>query len=112
MQTENAMPTAILEIVGPIIALFLIGTFILLYPISRRLGQVMGEWIKLRSEASPDRDRVARLEYETREIRYLVESIDSRLELIGERQDFIESLVETSRARELPTSPAEPSGSE
>ena len=100
------MPTEILEFIGPVIALFLIGTFVLLFPISRRLGKVLEEWVKLRNEASPDRDRVARLEYETREIRYLVESIDSRLELIGERQDFVESLIETRKPQELPAQPA------
>ncbi|MCZ6477548.1 MAG: hypothetical protein O6851_04455, partial [Gemmatimonadetes bacterium] len=100
--TESSMPQAIAEIIGPVLVVFLIGTFILLFPLSRRLGRVLEEWIKLRQETSPDRDTLARLENEVRELRQSVEAGDQRMGLLAERQDFMESLVEATKTAALP----------
>ena len=96
------MPQAIAEIIGPVLILLVIGTFILLFPLSRRLGRVLEEWIKLRQETSPDRDTLARLENEVRELRQSVEGGDQRMGLLAERQDFMESLVEAKKTAALP----------
>ena len=96
------MPQAIAEIIGPVLILLVIGTFILLFPLSRRLGRVLEEWIKLRQETSPDRDTLARLENEVRELRQSVEAGDQRMGLLAERQDFMESLVEAKKTAALP----------
>ena len=96
------MPQAIAEMIGPILILLVIGTFILLLPLSRRLGRVLEEWIKLRQETSPDRDTLARLENEVRELRQSVEGGDQRMGLLAERQDFMESLVEAKKTAALP----------
>ncbi len=96
------MTQAIAEMIGPVLAVFLIGTFILLFPLSRRLGRVLEEWIKLRQETSPDRDTLARLENEVRELRQSVEGGDQRMGLLAERQDFMESLVEAKKTAALP----------
>ena len=96
------MPQAIAEMIGPVLVIFLIGTFILLLPLSRRIGRVLEEWIKLRQDASPDRDTLARLESEVREARQFVEGVDQRMGLLAERQDFMESLVEAKKTAALP----------
>lgn len=96
------MGTEFFEFLGPIIALFLIGTCVLLFPVSRRLGRVMEEWIRLRHEASPDRAKLGSLEEEMRETRRLLETVDQRLELLAERQAFTESLLESRGAARLP----------
>jgi hypothetical protein len=96
------MPTEILEMIGPVIVLFLIGCVILLFPISRRLGGVMEEWMKLKRETSPDRARLASLEQTVHEVRHLVESVNQRVTILSERQDFMESLIESKRPEELP----------
>lgn len=96
------MPQAWIDAVAPLIATFLIGLIILLFPLSRRLGKVLEEWIKLRHESSPDRDRLERLELGQREIRQLVEGIDQRIELLADRQDFMESLIERKKPEALP----------
>ncbi len=96
------MPEAIAEIIGPVLILLVIGTFILLFPLSRRLGRVLEEWIKLRQETSPDRDTLARLENDVREVRQFVEGGDQRMGLLAERQDFMESLVEAKKTAALP----------
>ncbi len=96
------MPQAIAEMIGAIVIILVIGTFILLFPLSRRLGRVLEEWIKLRQETSPDRDTLARLETEVRELRQSVEGGDQRMGLLAERQDFMESLVEAKKTAALP----------
>ncbi len=96
------MPEAIAEAIGPVLVVLLIGTFVLLFPLSRRLGRVLEEWIKLRQETSPDRDTLARLENEVRELRQSVEGGDQRMGLLAERQDFMESLVEAKKTAALP----------
>ncbi len=96
------MPQAIAEMIGPVVIIFLLGTFILLLPLSRRLGRVLEEWIKLRQDTSPDRDTLARLENDVREVRRFVEGVDQRVGLLAERQDFMESLVEAKKTASLP----------
>ncbi len=96
------MTQAIAELIGAVVILLVIGTFILLFPLSRRLGRVLEEWIKLRQETSPDRDTLARLENEVRELRQSVEGGDQRMGLLAERLDFMESLVEAKKTAALP----------
>ena len=54
------MPYAIAELLAILTMVFLIGTFILLFPISRRLGKAIEEWIRIRHESTPERDLLAR----------------------------------------------------
>ncbi len=96
------MTEAIAEMIGAVVIILVIGTFILLFPLSRRLGRVLEEWIKLRQDTSPDRDTLARLENEVRELRQSVEGGDQRMGLLAERQDFMESLVEAKKTAALP----------
>ncbi len=96
------MPEAIAEMIGPVVIILLLGTFVLLFPLSLRLGRVLEEWIKLRQDTSPDRDTLARLENEVRELRQSVEGGDQRMGLLAERQDFMESLVEAKKTVALP----------
>ncbi len=96
------MPVEILEMIGPVIVLFLIGCVILLFPISRRLGGVMEEWMKLKRETSPDRTKLTNLEQTVYEVRHLVENLNQRVTLLSERQDFMESLIESRKPEELP----------
>ena len=96
------MTEAIAEMIGAVVIILVIGTFILLFPLSRRLGRVLEEWIKLRQETSPDRDTLARLENEVREVRRFVDGVDQRVGLLAERQDFMESLIEAKKTAALP----------
>lgn len=97
------MGPEIFEMLAAIMMTVLIGAIILLFPLSRRLGRVLEEWIRLRHESLPDRDRLERLELGVLEIRQLVEGIDQRMGLMAERQDFMESLIESKRAESLPS---------
>lgn len=75
----------------------LVGSFVLLFPIARRLGRVLEEWILIRRQEARGEGELAEIGREIREVRQIVESVESRLDLLGERQDFLESLIEPRR---------------
>lgn len=95
------MPYAIAELIAILVMVFMLGTFVLLFPLSRRLGRVMEEWIQLRHEGSPDRERLERIEAGLRQLHGEVESMEQRMQLMGDRQDFLESLAESRRGGAL-----------
>jgi hypothetical protein len=99
------MPYAIAELIAILVMVFMLGTFVLLFPLSRRLGKVMEEWIQLRQDSSPDRERLERIEAGLRLLHGEVESLDRRMQLMGDRQDFIESLSEARRSDSLTPGP-------
>ncbi len=96
------MPYAIAELLAILAMFFLVGTFILLFPISRRLGKAIEEWVKIRHESSPERDLLARIEVELLELRNPFDGLDQRLDFIAERQEFTESLIDQKRRTALP----------
>ena len=96
------MPYAIAELLAILTMFFLVGTFIILFPISRRLGKAIEEWVKIRHESSPERDLLARIEVDLLELRNQFDGLDQRLDFIAERQEFTESLIDQKRRTALP----------
>ncbi len=96
------MPYAIAELLAILAMFFLVGTFIILFPISRRLGKAIEEWVKIRHESSPERDLLARIEVDLLELRNQFDGLDQRLDFIAERQEFTESLIDQKRRTALP----------
>ena len=95
------VPYEIAELVAILVMVFMLGSFVLLFPLSRRLGKVMEEWIQLRHDSSPEREHLERLEDGLRLLHGEVESLHQRMQLMGDRQDFIESLNEARRSDSL-----------
>lgn len=90
-------PTAIAGMLFVLVLAAMLGGFILLFPISRRLGQLMEERIA-------ERKRPATLPpEEIRELHGAIQALQARLEELAERQDFTESLLSERRPLELPT---------
>jgi hypothetical protein len=96
------MPYEIAELLAILTMVFLIGTFILLFPISRRLGKAIEEWVKIRHESTPEREQLARIEVELLEMRNQFDGLDQRLDFLAERQEFTESLIDQKRRMTLP----------
>jgi len=96
------MPYEIAELLAILAMFFLVGTFILAFPISRRLGKAIEEWVKMRHERSPERELLARIEVEILEVRNQVEGFEKRLDFLAERQEFTESLIDQKRQMALP----------
>lgn len=91
------MDEDIAVMIASLIFTALVGSFILLFPITRRLGRVMEEWILIRRQQASGEGELAGLRGEMRDLRAVVESVEGRLDLLVERQDFLESLVEPRR---------------
>jgi hypothetical protein len=96
------MPYEIAELLAILAMFFLVGTFILLFPISRRLGKAIEEWLRIRRDETPERDLLARIEVEILEVRNQVEGFDKRLNFLADRQEFTESLIDQKRRMALP----------
>lgn len=81
-----------------------IGLFLVSIPVTRRLGRVLEEWVKMRSEGAPQRGAIDDLVGEVRSLGRHVEALDDRMQILADRQDFTESLVEArgSEPRALP----------
>ena len=96
------MPYEIAELLAILTMFFLVGTFILAFPISRRLGKAIEEWVKMRHERSPERELLARIEVDLLELRNQFDGLDQRIDFLAERQEFTESLVDQRRRTALP----------
>ena len=78
-----------MSMVFTVVILALIGGFVLLYPVTRRLASVL-EKRMLADKPAPDDEQVLAL---TR----AVESLREQVERLGERQDFTEKLLEAPK---------------
>jgi hypothetical protein len=96
----------VIEFIFAFVMLVTVGTFALLFPISRRLGRIMEEWIQLRRGSLPERDTIDRMEKTLEAISHRLESMDQRVDLVGERQEFMESLMEQQRLTGPSSDPA------
>ena len=81
-----------------------VGLLLVTIPITRRLGRVLEEWVQMRREGAPERGVIDDLIGEVRSLSRHVEALDDRMQILADRQDFTESLVESrgSEPRALP----------
>ena len=83
------------EFIAPMIVsvvfILTVGGVAILRPIARRLSDLMELYA---------RDRQSGLESDLHQMRDLLETMNARLQLIEDRQDFTERLLEPGRARE------------
>ena len=91
------MPIDVIEFIFAFLMVLTVGTFVLLFPMARRLGRIMEDWVALRRGSLPDRDAIDRIESTLEAISHRLESMDQRVDLVGERQEFLESLMERQR---------------
>ena len=87
-------PVVLAGMIFSLVVIAMIGSFILLFPLSRRLGEALEVWLEERREGSGE-------EGELRRIREVVGLLASRVEAMEDRQSFVEDLLE--RPRDRPT---------
>jgi len=95
------MPEFIIWMIYSFLMLLILGTFVVTFPIMRRLGRIMEEWIVFRRESVPERETLKRIETSVDAIGQRLESVEQRTDLIGERQEFMESLMDQQRRTPL-----------
>lgn len=88
------MNVAIAELIAMVTSILIVGLLLVSIPITRRLGRALEVWINVRAEGAADSAQVDGLREEVRALARHVEALDDRLQLVSERQDFTESLVE------------------
>ncbi len=92
-----------------LILTLVIGGFVIVFPIARRLGSVMEEWLRDRKELRAERPAILALHEEIGETRDLFASHEARLDEIVEHQRFLDSLVGKSPGGQLAGGTSEPS---
>ncbi|MDH5760618.1 MAG: hypothetical protein OEZ65_13600 [Gemmatimonadota bacterium] len=79
--------------VVPLVFIITTGAVILLRPLSRRLGDLLEVYA---------RERERGLEGGLHQTRELLENLNSRLQLLEERQDFMERLLQSGEKKSVP----------
>lgn len=85
---------AMISMAFALVMVLVIGGFVLLFPVARRLGTALEEWIAQRRELTPVQDGVDELRREIGELGALVSNLRGDLEDVRERQRFLEDLAE------------------
>lgn len=80
--------SSIAPMIALVVSVLTCGGVILLRPISKRLSDVLEAYAREKSSGA---------DTELRRVREVIETIDARLKLIEERQDFTERLLEPRR---------------
>ena len=98
------MQEEIAVIIGAVAIITIVGVLLVSLPITRRLGVALEEWIRIRAEGSADQAQIDQVVYDVRSLSRRIEALEDRLQLLSERQDFTESLVDSSsESRSIPS---------
>lgn len=101
-------PYALAGMIFSVVMVLIIGSFIVTFPLLRRLGGLLEESIRERRDARLDKRQVAQLSGQISEMKAAFETIERQLELVAERQEFVENLLSHRERTSLP----EPGGGE
>ena len=91
-------PVALAGMIFTLLLIGMVGGFILLIPVSRRLGAVLDYWLKEKTETSS-------LSADAAQARALLESVATRMEALEEKQVFMEELLSERSAPPRLTTP-------
>lgn len=96
------MDTALAGMILTLLLTIIIGGFILLFPLSRRLAALLEQRVRDRAESASDAERLEPL-------REALHALQADLERLTERQEFMERVLEERSQREaLPSSAPAP----
>jgi hypothetical protein len=95
-------PYALGGMIFSVVMVLIIGGFIVTFPILRRLGHLMEESIRERRDARIDKGQVAQISGDIADLRNAFETLEKQLDLVGERQDFVENLLTHKEPTALP----------
>lgn len=92
-------PNALAGMAFTLVLTCLIGGFVLLYPVSRRLGAL------LESKMEREKRGAGPASAEVTQLAESVRSLESELRMLKERQEFTENLLTTRERQKLPAEP-------
>ena len=97
---------AILGMVLSLLMVLSIGGFILLFPVTKRLGGALDQWIRIKRGEGMSEHEVARFRADVEAFAQMLENVNVRLEQVEEQQRFVETLIEKKESAALPSSKA------
>ena len=77
-----------------LLVLLILGGFATIVPLARRLPDALDTWVEHRKSLEPESEELQRLEAAVRDLRGRLDAMEDRVELLAERQDFTERLLE------------------
>lgn len=80
-------PVILAGMIFSLVVLLMIGGFILMFPLTRRLAQLLEQRLREKSTAAADSEQIAAL-------RTTIDALEARVEALTERQGFVDSLLE------------------
>ena len=95
---------AILGMVLSLLLVLSIGSFVLLFPVTKRLGSALDQWIQIKRSEGMSEDEVARFRADIEGFRHVLQSVGDRLERVEEQQQVVERLSEHTESALLPPS--------
>ena len=103
-------PLVLTSMIFTLLVILLIGGFIVAFPVVRRLGSAVDVWVETRREEGVPGAGAARLEAEVRDLAGRLDALERRMEVLSERQDFAEALIEGQRSSGRPDAGEGPYG--
>ncbi len=94
----------LMSMIFSLLILLAIGGFVLLFPLARRLGALAEEWLRIR-RGELDAGANQTILDEIRGLHGHIAALDARLDAVAERQEFMESLVESDERKHLLATP-------
>ena len=77
-----------------LLVLLIVGGFTTVIPLARRLPEALDTWVEHRKSLEPESEELQRLEAAVRDLQSRLDAMEDRVELLAERQDFTERLLE------------------
>lgn len=77
-----------------LLVILLIGGFVIAFPVTRRLGALLEEWVEERRRAKLGAGDAEELHRRLADVRDRLDRLEKHVELVSERQRFTESLLE------------------
>ncbi len=94
MEIWGIEPIVLVGMVFSLIVLMMIGGFVAVIPLFRRLAKAVDVWLEQRRALGPEARHLESVRSDLAELRDRLESTESRLDLVAERQEFVERLLE------------------
>ena len=103
-------PLVLTSMIFTLLVILLIGGLIVAFPVVRRLGSAVDVWVETRREEGVPGAEAARLQARVRDLAGRLDALERRMEVLSERQDFAEALVEGERSSGRRGADERPSG--
>lgn len=94
MEIWGIEPIVLVAMAFSLVVLLMLGGFVVVIPLFRRLAKAIDVWLDQRRAIGPELDEIRQLRSDVHDLTSRLEATESRLDLLAERQEFVERLLE------------------